>query len=709
MTLTQEFNVTGELNIISPIENDLIKGSLNFLKGDRTKLGSLRLFGFQQSNFRLILDTSGVDNGFSFRTSPYQGTTTEGGQGYPYAMNVGPTYTQINEPTTISPLYSQNGDSNLVNLTVEKTQDTLQPAYSRIMVMQMTNFQPDQLLLCALGTSSTSYRSVWGYRGGKPVITDNYGFIGMTSSSSSSPYENVQLYRGGAVKVPLSLECPRFLSSGTTGMFSNAGDPESVVTGGIGSLCMDTTNGFLYQKRSSAGNTGWTRIDSGSIDVNPVTLDPTNGRVGINQTNPSQALDITGNAQVSGWIMSNEVDTDNLAAVHIITNTINAATYQNLPAPVVTPITLDATNGRVGINQPTPVEALDVTGNIQASGSIQATTLQGDDLLVTDITTSTINAGTYLNLPAPNLLPLTLDKTNNRVGINKTTPVEALDVTGNIQASGSIQATTLQGDDLLVTDITTSTINAGTYLNLPAPNLLPITLDKTNNRVGINVTAPVVPLEVLGDAWVRGNAFIDGNINTPTVSIQSGTGTPEGVKTANVGSIFMRNDGTTGTTLYTKTSGTGNTGWQTIPIGTMPTTTTYSNSTNYSSAAHPPSNETVMTICTLAANSTYTISGTIRYTSTLTGGTAQMVVVNNTSGTPTPPGGLFHTVYGGGSLGTSYSTSFINSATEAFLACYTIQTTTAQTLYLNFYNLNNAAGVVQISAGNAKFFVTKMA
>ena len=43
--------------------------------------------------------------------------------------------------------------------------------------------------------------------------------------------------------------------------------------------------------------------------------------------------------------------------------------------------------------------------------------------------------------------------------------------------------------------------------------------------------------------------------------ISSGSGSPEGVVTAPVGSIFTREDGGTNTTLYRKESGTGNTGW----------------------------------------------------------------------------------------------------------------------------------------------------
>jgi len=45
------------------------------------------------------------------------------------------------------------------------------------------------------------------------------------------------------------------------------------------------------------------------------------------------------------------------------------------------------------------------------------------------------------------------------------------------------------------------------------------------------------------------------------ISWSSGTGSPEGVKTAPVGSLYSRTDGGASTTLYVKQSGTGNTGW----------------------------------------------------------------------------------------------------------------------------------------------------
>jgi hypothetical protein len=60
-------------------------------------------------------------------------------------------------------------------------------------------------------------------------------------------------------------------------------------------------------------------------------------------------------------------------------------------------------------------------------------------------------------------------------------------------------------------------------------------------------------------AW--GQAVNLGSTSGDGVLIRSGAGTPEGAVTANVGSIFLRNDGGAGTTLYVKESGTGNTGW----------------------------------------------------------------------------------------------------------------------------------------------------
>jgi hypothetical protein len=46
-----------------------------------------------------------------------------------------------------------------------------------------------------------------------------------------------------------------------------------------------------------------------------------------------------------------------------------------------------------------------------------------------------------------------------------------------------------------------------------------------------------------------------------TRRVYNGIGSPEGVVSAGIGSIYMRSDGTTDTSVYVKESGTGATGW----------------------------------------------------------------------------------------------------------------------------------------------------
>jgi hypothetical protein len=78
----------------------------------------------------------------------------------------------------------------------------------------------------------------------------------------------------------------------------------------------------------------------------------------------------------------------------------------------------------------------------------------------------------------------------------------------------------------------------------------------------------------LAIATVRGDPI--GNTLSPPV--MSGTGSPEGVVTGTPGTLYRNISGGAGITLYTKESGTGNTGWVAYgPTGAAgaPTTATY--------------------------------------------------------------------------------------------------------------------------------------
>lgn len=80
-----------------------------------------------------------------------------------------------------------------------------------------------------------------------------------------------------------------------------------------------------------------------------------------------------------------------------------------------------------------------------------------------------------------------------------------------------------------------------------------------------------------------------------------GSGTPESVVTANIGSVFHRTDGSTGTSLYIKESGTGNTGWTAVASGGggspggSDTQLQYNNSGSFGGISGATSNGTAVT------------------------------------------------------------------------------------------------------------------
>lgn len=74
------------------------------------------------------------------------------------------------------------------------------------------------------------------------------------------------------------------------------------------------------------------------------------------------------------------------------------------------------------------------------------------------------------------------------------------------------------------------------------------------------------------DTYALGTYLVGGNAHSSGAAIWSGTGTPEGSVTAPIGSQFLRRDGGVDTAVYTKQSGTGNTGWAPLssqPVGTV--------------------------------------------------------------------------------------------------------------------------------------------
>lgn len=91
---------------------------------------------------------------------------------------------------------------------------------------------------------------------------------------------------------------------------------------------------------------------------------------------------------------------------------------------------------------------------------------------------------------------------------------------------------------------------SATYVNGPMGGVFIRTSSAT--RLTINAT---------GVGLAASLPLFFGTPGSTVQSIRTGAGSPEGVITAPIGSLYTRTDGGAGTTLYVKESGTGNTGW----------------------------------------------------------------------------------------------------------------------------------------------------
>lgn len=121
------------------------------------------------------------------------------------------------------------------------------------------------------------------------------------------------------------------------------------------------------------------------------------------------------------------------------------------------------TAGTLGASSINNTGSLTVSGESSLQG-VTATSLTSSGNLTVDTNVLKVDAG------------------SNRVGVNVTTPSEALDVSGNAKVSGT-----------LTVDTTTLVVNAST------------------NRVGVNVAAPTEALDVTGNIKGSGTLAITGN------------------------------------------------------------------------------------------------------------------------------------------------------------------------------------------------------
>lgn len=547
-TTNQTFKIVGTLDIVgnedvtSPTFSS--QGLIRMSRADGTPLGSIR--GIADPTYRgLVVETAGMPAGYSVRTRLNQGPSSIGGIGDKYVLNC------VSNVTT----------TQFLNCVADKTYNGVNQNY------------------------------------GQPVITaERYSTEDSSNAGGSSPIarfiqtthkedENVVIHLGARTKTVMgALGYNMFSNSLTDRLWLGFTSPSSQTTVPIKCILMDILGNVEIPKKVTATTiSATTYLNLPPVPASqllPLTL--ATNKVGINNTHPNVALDVTGDVSASG-----KVHADTVEATHWI----------GLPQTDLTPITLDPVNQRVGINTTTPDDSLHVVGDCHVTNQVQCAQILCQDGTFTSIGTTAVDTNA-LNVTdaarlfgslsvGPNGDEFVVSPTNHStsvsenlyVGLNK---IHLDGVNGLIDLKNATILTGTGSPEGVNSAIVGSlymrqdgTPNNTLYVKSTGigntgwvaigsvgPNdLLPITLNKTTNRVGINQLIPAYPLHVTGDIYTSTAAIVNG------LQVLGGSGTPEGVKTAPVGSLYMRSDGASGTTLYTKETGTGTTGWAVVGGG----------------------------------------------------------------------------------------------------------------------------------------------
>lgn len=270
------------------------------------------------------------------------------------------------------------------------------------------------------------------------VVNSTLNRVGINEASPDSA-----LHVTGSIKV----EKP-FAGGGREGFvtLSNA-------TTDLWDLSVDADNSNSFYLWDTVNSRYPFAVVPGSLDATLVVAN--SGRVGINTTGPSAALDVVGTAEISGDLA---VDVNTLF--------------------------VDSTNNRVGIGTTSPSAKLDVSGNVSATAPFLVNKDSAGAIGLLRIVDNGANVGqlaaTVDGLGGPSdwqfqssINDIHFVNTGN-VGIGTTSPSAKLDVIGNAEISGDFA-------------VDTNTL----------------VVDSTNNRVGVRTTSPNAPLHVTGPARVQ--------------------------------------------------------------------------------------------------------------------------------------------------------------------------------------------------------------
>jgi hypothetical protein len=199
-----------------------------------------------------------------------------------------------------------------------------------------------------------------------------------------------------------------------------------------------------------------------------------------------------------------------------------------------------------------PTASPTFTGTVTAETIVASGTVTAADLIATDDLTVGDDATVTGTLTAGDVVATTTVTAADLIATDDLTVGDDAGITGDLTVGGALGvtgATTLDG-----------TLAVGGTLD--ATGEAHVTVDAANAFV-VETAAGVNVLQVDTSAAVvivsTGAKLYFGSTAGPSIS--SGSGSPEGSVSANVGSLYLRTDGASGNQLWTKETGGGNTGW----------------------------------------------------------------------------------------------------------------------------------------------------
>lgn len=515
----QVMRITGELQIDAIGGYRELKGEVSFLGPNSYKYGRIRVYG-SSGFYSFINDVTGCSQGFNVRTLSNQGDSQVGGTNnqFPFSVvnqEIRGMFINIDQK-----LQGQNVLFNgLPNLQINRnsTADTTSLTNS-IGTFTQTQWKANENNQILVGFSPFFGYSTFGYYSPSASgtnITTNEGYVGIWNNGNM--IKTIKWRPDGTVEIPLQLN-------------------------------VDTINATNY-------------LNIPSTDLTPIHLDKVNNSVGINNTSPVAALDVVGSINTNRFYrIDNEIFVARHATDSVAVGQNAASTSQSTRAVAIGSSAGTSSQGQSAI-------AIGyLSGNTgQSVSAIAIGASAGQTNQRVNSISIGMNAGN--NTQGENSVAIgnaagrtTQGKNSVAIGIYAGDSSQGIDAIAighgagnggqgvNSIAIGKYAGMTNQHSSSIIMNATGSALestsansfyvkpirslidansprlhyNATTgeicYGDSTTNSLLPMTLDKTNNRVGIDNTSPDFMLDVNGDICGRGNVICENSLKLPGIA-----------------------------------------------------------------------------------------------------------------------------------------------------------------------------------------------